>query len=446
MGKLSLRNKTLTEPARSIPVAGEYDVVICGGGPAGTAAAIAAGRCGARTIVLESQGCLGGIMTTGMMPKIINGIGKGGFLKELFDELAALGSPLVNDVCDPESVKYLFERLCAESRVDIRYHTAVCGVLPDDDPDRPGIRAVVTESKSGREAWIGKLFIDCTGDGDIGRFSGCSVDFGNPETGRTQPASLCAMVGGVPYDRISKFVHQGTGREDERRALFDLFEKLGKTPSYTLPSLFLLEEAGRYICMSTHQYGISPFDAQAVTEATIAARKEICEQIRALNNAPDGVWRSLRLYATAGRLGIREGGRIKGLYTVTADDIREGKRHEDAVCSISAAVDIHTTRPDGDPRKAFSDGGIKVSTYDIPLRALISKEVPNLLMAGRCISGDFYAHASYRILGGAIPMGEGAGKYAAWLVKNNFIPSAETALEFARHNKTPNGEQEVFHA
>ena len=436
----------LTEPARSIPVAGEYDVVVCGGGPAGTAAAIAAGRCGAKTIVLESQGCLGGIMTTGMMPKIINGIGKGGFLKELVDELAALDTPVINDVCDPESVKYLFERLCAESRVDIRYHTTICQVFSDGNFDRPGLRAVVTESKSGREAWVGKLFIDCTGDGDIGRFSGCSVDFGNPETGRTQPASLCAMVGGIPYDRISNFVHQGTGKEDERRNLFALFEKLGKPTSYTLPSLFLLEEVGRYICMSTHQYGVSPFDAQAVTDATIAARKEIHEQIKVLNDSPDDVWKSLKLYATADRLGIREGGRIKGLYTVTVDDIRGGKCHEDAVCSISAAVDIHTTRPDSDSKSAFSDGGIKVSTYDIPLRALISKEVPNLLMAGRCISGDFYAHASYRILGGAIPMGEGAGKYAAWLVKNNLIPSAETALEFARLNKTPNGEQEVFHA
>ena len=435
----------LTEPERSIPVAGEYDVVICGGGPAGTAAAIAAGRGGAKTIVLESQGCLGGIMTSGMMPKIINGIGKGGFLKELVDRLAALKSEIVNDVCDPESVKYLFERLCEESRVDVRYHTGICHVLLDDGHDGSRIRAVITESKSGREAWIGKLFVDCTGDGDIGRFSGCSVDFGNPETGRMQPSSLCAMVGGVPYDRIPEFVHQGTGKEDERRNLFALFEKLGKPTSYTLPSLFLLDKAGRYIYMSTHQYDVSPFDAGAVTDATIAARKEIYEQIRALNGSPDEVWRPLKLYATADRLGIREGGRIKGLYTVTVDDIREGRRHEDAVCSISAAVDIHATRPSGDSKKAFSDGGIEVSTYDIPLRALISKEVSNLLMAGRCISGDFYAHASYRILGGAVPMGEGAGKYAAWLVKNNFVPSAGTALEFVRTHKTQNGEQEVFH-
>ena len=445
MERFSLQNKTLMEPARSLPVAGEYDVIICGGGPAGAAAAIAAGRNGARTLVLESQGCLGGIMTTGMMPKIINGIGKDGFIRELLERLKSIDAEIVHDVCDPESVKYLLERLSDENHVSVRYHTRICQVILDQNSDKPQIQAVITESKSGREAWIGKLFIDCTGDGDIGKFSGCSIEMGHPENGRMQPLSLCAMVGGVPYDRICGFVHQGNGKEDERLKLAALFEKLGKPASYTLPSLFLLEEAGRYIYMSNHQYGVSPYDANALTQATLNARKEIYEQIRALNHSSDEVWKSLKLYATGSHIGVREGGRIKGLYTVTVDDIRKGQRHPDAVCSISAGVDIHATEPNKDSKDAFSDGGIRIITYDIPLRALIAEECSNLLMAGRCISGDFYAHASYRVLGGAIPMGEGAGKYAAWLIKNNLTASAETALEFAGLNKTPNRKQEVFY-
>ena len=432
------------EPEHPIPIAGEYDVVVCGGGPAGVAAAIAAGRNGAKTLVLESQGCLGGIMTTGMMPKIINGIGKDGFIQEFLERLKDLGAEIVHDVCDPESVKYLFERLCEESCVTVRYYTGICQVVLDKNHGKPRIQAVITESKSGREAWLGKLFIDCTGDGDIGRFSGCSIEMGHPENGRMQPLSLCAMVGGVPYDRISGFVHQGNGKEDERLKLFTLFEKLGKPASYTLPSLFLLEKSGRYIYMANHQYGISPYDTQSLTTATINARKEIYEQISALHSSSDEVWKSLRVYATGSHIGIREGGRIKGLYTVTVDDIREGKRQPDAICSISAGVDIHATQPNKDSKDAFSDGGIKIITYDIPLRALIAEEISNLLMAGRCISGDFYAHASYRVLGGAIPMGEGAGKFAAWLIRNNLIPSGETALKFVEYNKTQK-KQEGFY-
>ena len=425
----------LLEPARQIPIAGEYDVVVCGGGPAGVAAAIAAGRHGAKTIILESQGCLGGIMTTGLMPKIINGLEKDGFIQEILSRLKSLDAEIVNDVCDPESIKYLFERLCDESCVSVRYYTKICQVIQEDINGKKSIKAVITESKSGREAWLGKLFIDCTGDGDVGRFSGCSIDIGNPENGRMQPLSLCAMVGGVPYEKISDFVHQGNGKEDERLKLFSLFEKLGKRVSYTLPSLFLLDDSGCYIYMANHQYFVSPYDAQALTNATLNARKEIYEQIQALNNSSYEVWKNLKLYATGNHIGIREGGRIRGLYTVTINDIKEGKHHQDAVCSISAGVDIHTTQPNKKSKDAFSDAGIKIITYDIPLRALISKEISNLLMAGRCISGDFYAHASYRILGGAIPMGEGIGKFAAWLIKNNFIPSSETAFTFAQFNK-----------
>ena len=441
----SSQNKTLMEPARTSPVAGEYDVIVCGGGPAGAAAAIAAGRNGAKTLVLESQGCLGGIMTTGMMPKIINGIGKSGFIRELLERLQSIDAEIVHDVCDPESVKYLLERLCDENHVSIRYHTRICQVILDQNSDKSHIQAVITESKSGREAWIGKLFIDCTGDGDIGKFSGCSIEMGHPENGRLQPLSLCAMVGGVSYDRIAGFVHQGDGEEDERLKLFDLFEKLGKPSSYSLPSLFLLEKNGRYIYMSNHQYGVSPYDARALTQATLDARKEIYEQIQALNHSSEKVWKSLRLYATGSHIGIREGGRIKGLYTVTVNDIREGKHHPDAICSISAGVDIHAMQPNEDSKAAFSDGGIKIAMYDIPLRALIAEECSNLLMAGRCISGDFYAHASYRVLGGAIPMGEGAGKFAAWLIRNNLVPNAETALNFVENNKIQERKQEVFY-
>ena len=110
------------------------------------------------------------------------------------------------------------------------------------------------------------------------------------------------------------------------------------------------------------------------------------------------------------QIGIREGRRIKGRYTITSDDLITGAKFEDAVCRVNFNVDIHSL--DGEWDKSWSDAGVKVKPYDIPLRSLIAKDVDGLMMAGRCISGDFFAHASYRVTGNAVAMGEAAGKVA----------------------------------
>ena len=161
---------------------------------------------------------------------------------------------------------------------------------------------------------------------------------------------------------------------------------------------------------ANHEYGYSGLDAGQVTQATLHARGEVHRIINALR-ALGGAWAGIRIVATADHIGVREGRRIHGAYTVTAEDLLSGRRHPDAVCTVNFPVDVHaTSQAHG---AGYGNEGTRSRPYDIPLRALIARDVDNLLMAGRCISGDFLAHASYRVTGNAVPLGEAAGRLAA---------------------------------
>ena len=144
-----------------------------------------------------------------------------------------------------------------------------------------------------------------------------------------------------------------------------------------------------------------------MTRATLHARKELNALIDGLRGT-GGVWKNIHLVATAEQIGVREGRRLHGLYTVSADDLREGRRFEDAVCRATFPVDVHALDPH--KTKGVESNAWRAKPYDIPLRALVAKDVKGLMFAGRCISGDFLAHASYRVTGNAVAMGEAAGK------------------------------------
>ena len=128
------------------------------------------------------------------------------------------------------------------------------------------------------------------------------------------------------------------------------------------------------------------------------------------------------LFRSAEQIGVRDGRRIVGRYVVNKEDLIKGARYDDAVVRATFGVDIHATTADHNQKAATHATGIKVKPYDIPLRALIAKDVDGLMMAGRCISGDFIAHASYRVTGNAVGMGEGAGVIAALAATSKRMP------------------------
>lgn len=401
----------ITEAARQTPVHNSTDVLVAGAGPAGAMAAIAAARAGASVQLIETAGCLGGIWTAGLLSWVLDASNKPGLVAEFAERAAAHWGEWHGDdfLTRPEVCKLVLERLCLEAHVSIRLHTRV--VAAHTDGRR--ITHVVTESKSGREAWAAQAFIDATGDGDLGALAGCGWEYANPDTGKAQPFSLIGLVGGVELDAVAdcvRMVAESRGLGSPKSNLLAELQRAGLDPSYRGPFMAHLGH-GLYVIMWNHEYGVRAFDADDVTRATVAARAELHHLVNGLR-AMGGRWQNLHLIVTADQIGTREGRRIRGRYTITADDLRNGARFEDAVCKARFGFDVHATDPVHGKR---GEGVGPAQPYDIPLRALIAADLDNLFLAGRCLSGDFLAHSSYRVTGNAAATGEAAGMAAAQL-------------------------------
>jgi hypothetical protein len=401
------------------------------------AAAVGAARAGARTMLLESAGCLGGVWTAGCLTWIIDAGGKGGFMRELLDALQKRSPHIRKNKTgnghpfDVEEMKILLEEFMQGAGVEIQLHTRVTGALVDQD----GVLThVFTESKSGRQAWSAGCFVDCTGDGDLAALAGCGYDIGKPESRECQPMSLVAMVTGIAPEHVRPFM--GGGVAGPKEQLHREFVRAGVRPSYSSPILLhLFGEV--FTLIANHEYGVSALDAAEITRATLRARREVHRLVAALRSL-GGVWATLRVLKTADQIGIREGRRIHGHYEVTEEDLQAGRSHPDAICRVTFGVDVHHT----DPREgmAMEEHHAPFLPYEIPLRALIARDVDGLVMAGRCISGDFIAHSSYRVTGNAVVMGEAAGVLAALAARQGLRPKEVPAnqvlglLETSRTN------------
>lgn len=412
---------TVQEPKRELPLVNTSDVIVCGAGPAGIGAALSAARSGAKTTLIEVHGCLGGVWTASLLSNIIDHEGKPGIMKEIIERLDASGAQYTAKKYDAELMKWTLEEMCKEAGVEVRLHTRVTAAYRDKNDK---IDYIATESFSGREAWKAKVFIDTTGNGELAARAGCGFDMGEPTTGRVQPMSLMVILSGLNEDDLVKagyikgYGKDGSPSESGKKKLHAEILKTGIDASYTMPSFFSIRP-DMVALMVNHQYGVSATDAGAVTRATLEARNEVNKIIEGLRKL-GGMWSKVRIVTTAAQIGIREGRRIHGIYTLTKEDLMRGATFEDGVCTVNFVVDIHSlVKGEGG---GYGSAGVKMKPYQIPLRSLIAKDVKNLMMAGRCISGDFYAHASYRVTGNAVPMGEAAGKVAAKAAISNRLP------------------------
>lgn len=416
-GQLS-QPSVVHEHQRDIPISGHCDVLVCGGGPAGIAAAIRAARSGVRVRLMDVAGCLGGVWTAGLLTKILDAGNKSGLMAELLAAFKQRGSDVASatsgTVYDPELAKLVLEEMCVEAGIQIQLHTRVVGAITNP---QNRLTAILTESKSGRQAWTAERFVDCTGDGDLAAHAGCQFDLGVGEQCTCQPMSLMALLTGpLPAD-IAPFIRESGS--DAKPRLLKLMRSAGIDPSYTAPTLRHLH-SGIYSIMTNHEFGVSAFDAAAITAATIRARKEVHDIVTGLRTL-GGPWAKLSVVATAEQIGVREGRRIRGRYQVTSADMASGLQRNDAVCQVTFPIDVHAlTRKDPAVMQSFKVHPVK--PYDIPYPALVAADVDGLLMAGRCISGDFIAHSSYRVTGNAVPMGEAAGLAAAQSVRQNVMP------------------------
>ncbi len=410
------KHGALQQPAVEIPVIEKVDVCVCGAGPAGVSAAIAAARQGAMTRLVDVNGCAGGIWTAGLLCWFQGHKQKTGFINELRTTLLERGvawdEKKSGFAAEVDEMKLLLEELCRAAGVKMLYHTRVV----DGHVEDGRLKHAVIENKSGRQAIAADVFIDATGDGDLAARSGCGFDLGIGPEQVMQPMSLIAIATGPSSTEIADCLRgfaEPLGK-NPKQVLQAEMKKAGVSPSYASPFMTMIRE-GLYLLMINHQYGVSGIDAQEVTDATIEARAEIHKLVDALRSL-GGRWKDFRLVLTAEHIGVREGRRIHGLATVDKEYLREGRTVPDPVCVGRYPIDVHHLGQYVDFER------FTVRPYQIPYRALVAEDIDGLLMAGRCISGDFIAHSSYRVTGDASPMGEAAGLAASICAKEKILP------------------------
>ena len=420
----------ILESEHSLPVTRECDVVVAGGGPAGFSAALSAARSGVSVTLIELGGALGGVWTQGLLSYILDAHGKSGILDEIVSELKNVqgylhtphppnGSSYIGDsdwTYDSEAMKFVLEKLAKSANIHIEYHSRVVNAFVKDRL----ITHVVIENNSGRSAIAAKQFIDATGNGDLGFFAGASYEVGHPQSGEVQPATLVAIISGFPEGM------QNTLQGEAKIAMHQKFASYGSELSYRRPVFVRLPHPNLAAVFLNHQYSVSHDDNSGITQATIEAREEVFNAIANIRKDPE--WREARVVQTANFIGLREGRRLNGLYKLSVTDLQNGANFEDAICLVHLPVDLHSVnkkdeKAAGEKKETSYNAGLIAKPYQIPARSLISADVDNLMMAGRCVSGDFYAHASYRVTGNSVPMGEAAGFIAAKSVIQKVTPS-----------------------
>ena len=394
-------------------------ILVCGGGPAGVAAAVTASENGSEVVLIERNGCLGGTLTASLIGIILDEQNKnGGVIRELCDkintEVQEFGVPVY------EAEKYIFEDMCIKAGVKLLYNTYLAEVKTENGR----ITEAVIVSKSGKETLYPEVVVDATGDGDVAFLAGCGFDKGN-ENGDTQPMSMVAVVSGIDGEAAESMISSPQKPFWESRNNFNaLLTSLGVQPSMGCANITAINGELYYLSIN-HEYGFRFDSASDITAATIEARREIYSAVKALRQYGNA-FKNIALACTPQMIGVREGRRIHGVESVTIEDMINGTARENGVCTVTYWVDIHALSKNN--KKGFEGDNISVKPYDIPMGALIPVDCDNLVLAGRSISGDFYAHASYRVAGNMVCVGQASGAIACVMEKRGI---SNKSVEFS---------------
>lgn len=418
---------------RNLSLDDAWDVIVAGGGPAGCAAAVAAAREGARTLLLEATGMLGGMGTAGLVPwfcgygdkeKIIARglaehvrttlIDRMALLDKTMDKSARAFAPSI----DPEVLKRIYDEMVIDAGAAVLFHSQVCSV----ETEKPGVvDAIVVSNKKGLTAYKAKVYIDCTGDGDLAAWAGAPFEKGD-ETGAMQPATHCFVISNIDEKLLA---------EGPQIHYYDPDSPVWEAVrSNKYPLITELHACNRKIAPSTYGFNTGHvFDLDntdpAGTSAALFQGRQMAAQYRDAFAELHPAFAKAVLMATGSLLGVRETRRILGEYVLTLADYLARRSFPDEICRNAYNIDVHVSREEAEDaakktipelqawnRKNSMSLGAGES-FGIPYRCLLPKGFKNLLTAGRCISGDRAVNGSTRIMACCLTTGEAAGIAAA---------------------------------
>lgn len=413
------------------------DVLVIGGGNAGCAAAIAAARHGAKTLLVERYGFLGGTATAAMVgPWMTFHSGSkrivGGIAQEIVERLIRKGgspghvhdsSDYVSTITpfDPEIHKAVLFEMMREAGVDLLLHAYFLRSLVRDS----GVEGAVFATVAGEREYRAAFTIDTTADAYVAASAGVATQQGD-ERGRVQPASLMFRLSHVDLSKTATYVRMHPDqmrtslKAHERVApamtavagLYDLWNDALEHGEITVPrelvSFFISPYPDEVTVNMTRVTDVDPLDPDDLTRAEVQARGQVMQLLEFFRNRVPG-FENARIAATGTQIGIRESRRIVGEYTLTRDDVLQARHFDDAVARSAYPIDIHNPSGSGTTTHRLAAG----ESYEIPYRCMVPAYVDRLLVAGRCISTTHEALASTRLTPTVMTLGQAAGTAAA---------------------------------
>ncbi|MCZ7573936.1 MAG: FAD-dependent oxidoreductase [Ardenticatenaceae bacterium] len=410
---------TISEPARSTPVVREVDVLVVGGGMSGCSAARAAAQGGARTLLVERYGFLGGTATAAMVGCICGLYTCGpessqlqliyGHAQELMDRLEALHAGFKyrhRYQLDHEVLKLVLDEWLLQAGVELLLHTFGVHAIVEDDC----IAGVVIENKGGRAAIRASVVIDASGDGDVAARAGAPWEKGDAEGQLQAPTYVFYMSGvdidramSIPESKLKEWMKAARGRGEYN------FPRI--SGSYS-PA----PKPGTVHVNMTRTPGVDGIDPDSLTAGHLEGRRQIRDFIAFLQRHVPG-FENAYLDAIAPQLGVRETRRIMGEYVLTREDVLGAQKFADGVCRSSWPVEDHTIGLDTVRLHLPGD-----DYYHVPYRSLVPQKIDGLLLAGRCISATHDAMASVRVMGPGLALGQAAGTAAVLALETNTAP------------------------
>jgi hypothetical protein len=422
--------KTVEEPARQIPLYGEYEVAVLGGGPAGIAAAVAAARAGRRTLLIERYGFLGGMGTAagvtnfcglhanvhGEMHRVVQGIASE--LLDRIDRLGGLNAPhlilgkILAQAYDTAAYKIAADDLLLGHKVDILFHALGAGVVMHDGKR---INALMVETKAGRQAVRADIFIDCSGDGDLSAWAGAAFEVGDNAGSMLYPSMMFRLNGIDPKKAGEAWRTIPSLMEAAEAAGTHHFPRKA---AIVRPQRSQIEWRVNFTQLArpdgTAINGLEPDD---LTRGEIEGRRQAVNAFDFLRTVP-GFEKSY-IVDLPPQLGIRETRRVVGGYMLSGEDVLGCASFDDSIGVNGWPMESHVA---GDVIFKFPPIPESRGFNELPYRMLVPAGIDNLLVAGRCASMTHDGQSAARVSGACFAMGEAVGTAAALALGGNMIP------------------------